>query len=83
MSGAVTCIITKSLCMENGEGCINVQDTFLIPKGKTIKDKGSKVYMTWKYQYKHSANTSATIVFEGCGTNRDIKYDYNKMMVEV
>lgn len=82
-NATITCLITRSLCMENGEGCINAQDVYTIPKNKNYHDRGSRLYNTWKYQYKHIAHTLATIHFESCGSPNDIVFDKGEMKVEV
>lgn len=79
----VTCIVTRSLCLDNNEACINAQDTYLIPRGKNVRDKGSRLYNTWKYQYQHSAVTFAAIYFEGCADSRSSVYHFGTMQVEV
>jgi len=76
----VTCIVTRMVCLESFQ-CINVQETILIPKHDGVRDRGSRVYQTWKYLGWGQKYTSATIFFEVCSDNSNTKKDLGRMMV--
>ncbi len=79
-SDPVTCIVTRMVCLEQYQ-CINVQDTILIPRKNGVRDRGSRVYQTWKYMGYGQKYTSATIFFEGCSDNSNTKKDTGMMAV--
>lgn len=81
--GSIQCKISRMMCMQSWfpSSCVTAQEIVSIPKNKTYKDKGSRLFMTYMYQASGLMNTEAFIFFEQCTDASHNVRDIGSIMV--
>ena len=76
----VICTITKQVCMDNLEGCVNQIDTYELAKNTRLHKKESMIVKI-RYQTTGTKWTSASLYFEGCGNRNDTVWSRGQIEV--
>lgn len=72
----IVCTIIKHNCMDDDSQCLIQETTYQILKKSRIRDYGSKIINNYRYPTnKKHAHTTSRLIFEGCGSYKDTRYD--------
>ncbi len=79
-SKPIRCIVTKRVCMDNTEECINQTDTYDLAKRASVHKKEQLVHVV-RYDQMGTKWTYAEISFQGCGSSKNTSWQRGKIEV--